>query len=54
MGGTLKFESKLDDILIHDAMNNLEQGKIGKMIPIYAPIPSNYDFFPGSRRLPTD
>ncbi len=39
----LKFDGKITDEITRDAINKLENGILGDMIPIYAPVPSNYD-----------
>ncbi len=44
VGGTpLKFKDKFTDTFAHEVIGKLERGILGDMIPIYAPVPSNYD-----------
>lgn len=44
VGGTpLKFDRKFSDAFLRETMGTLEQGKHSTFVPIYAPVPSNYD-----------
>jgi prolycopene isomerase len=42
-GVPLKYEGGLSDEIPRDYFANLEDGKVGEMINIYAPIPTNFD-----------
>ena len=42
-GIPLKFDGAINDNLAHDFISNLEEGIASDMVPIYAPIPTNYD-----------
>lgn len=44
VGGTpLKMASKFSDQFLRDSIGSLERGECSNMVPIYAPVPSNYD-----------
>lgn len=44
VGGTpLKLGQKFSDQFLRDSIGSLERGEHGGMVPIYAPVPSNYD-----------
>lgn len=44
VGGTpLKLDSKFSDQFLRDSIGSLERGESSNMVPIYAPVPSNYD-----------
>lgn len=44
VGGTpLKMDQKFSDQFLRDSIGSLERGTCSEMVPIYAPVPSNYD-----------
>ncbi|CBL46450.1 Hypothetical protein HDN1F_28670 [gamma proteobacterium HdN1] len=44
VGGTpLKMDRKLTGSFLHEAMGSLEKGRYSGFVPIYAPVPTNYD-----------
>lgn len=44
VGGTpLKLDRKFSDSFLRESIGSLERGEHSNMIPIYAPVPSNYD-----------
>ncbi len=44
VGGTpLKFDRKFSDSFLRETMGSLQHGKFSGFVPIYAPVPSNYD-----------
>lgn len=42
-GVPLKMKKKMSDEMLRDSIGQLDRGRQSEMIPIYAPIPSNYD-----------
>jgi prolycopene isomerase len=42
-GVPLKFDGKMTDALVEKIMGQLAQGELLEMLPLYIPIPSNYD-----------
>jgi prolycopene isomerase len=44
VGGTpLKLDRKFSDQFLRDSIGSLEEGRFSGLVPIYAPVPSNYD-----------
>lgn len=44
VGGTpLTMDQKFSDSFLRESIGSLERGEVSNMVPIYAPVPSNYD-----------